>query len=180
MGGEGRKIKDQTIESKTAREMGVWRVLPPKSSQTLPIRLQGWVCPAKRRKCVTALEPWKKVREALSCVAPENTSLAARQECYMQSGRPETVLRLDWREWSTHLRTTAQSLGYPFPMARLSHFIMFVLKLQGALSIRAQEVDPFTVSFYNLDQKTNWLSHRTWKEMYQNSLWLKHSYNTTT
>lgn len=50
------------------------------------------------------------------------------------------------------------SLGYPFPMARLSHFIMFILKLQGALSIRAPEADPFTVSFYNLDQKTNQLS----------------------
>lgn len=88
-------------------------------------------------------------------MVPENTFLATCQECYTQLGRPETVLRLDWPEWSTHIRTTAQSLGYPFPMARLSHFIMFVLKLQGALSIRAQEVDPFTVSFYNLDQKAN-------------------------
>ena len=58
------------------------------------------------------------------------------------------------------------SLDCPFPMARLSHFIMFILKLQGALSVRAPEADPFTVSFYKLDQKTN--SHvRTWKEMYQ-------------
>ena len=75
-------------------------------------------------------------------MAPENTFPAACQECYTQSGRPETVLRLDWPEWSTHLRTTAQSLSYPFPMARLSHFIMFVLKLQGALESEPKKWNP--------------------------------------
>lgn len=64
---------------------------------------------------------------------------------------PETALAGVERTHKDH----CPSLGYPFPMARLSHFIVFVLKLQGALSIRAQEADPFTVSFYNLDQKTS-------------------------
>lgn len=80
-------------------------------------------------------------------MVPEVPFLASCQECCTRSGRLETVLRLHWPGRSTYTRTTTQPLGYLLPIARLSPLTLFVLQLQGTLSIKAQEVDPFTDLF---------------------------------
>ena len=123
MGGEGRKIKDQTIESKTAREMGVWTVLLPKSSQTLPISLQGWGCPDKRRKCVTGLEPWK---QGWGCPDKRRNCVPGpckrRSECYSF----RFVASKSWRKnpqqvhWASLLVPFIQQ--YLFTLDFVSHF----------------------------------------------------------
>lgn len=48
-GEEGRNTKIMIIKSETPREMGVWTVLLSQSSQALPIKWQGGVCPGEKK-----------------------------------------------------------------------------------------------------------------------------------